>query len=347
MKRVLFALALLGVAVGGANADPAVLEGGALIAHYDPMYIYSDAPCDDYYLYPLTVCDDQVNRIDAPAGSFVEVTWYVIADFDEDKVWCGCQFGFSAYNPDVMYFIDSSPCYPPDGGLEIASPGWPGPDEGTAIVVTGAAWEGDMVPQYAFNAYAYNYGAADIVQLVPDPSVAIPFGGVGNCASPPEKWDAQLGGMGVNMDGVWVCGIEPVYDYVCCVGEACFIVHDEQGCIDLNGEFHPEWDTCEPNPCETYAACCRLGVCTIATSTQCEAIGGEWHPEWPECEPNPCPPFGACCFDQCVCEELFEEECLAQGGMFVGGGEGSCDPNPCPGTPTEITSWGSIKSLYR
>lgn len=345
MKRVLFALALLGVAVGGANAQPSNLAGGALIAHYDPMYIWSDAPCDDYFMYPLTTCDDQLNRVDT--STYVEVTWYVIADWDtvEGKVWCGCQFGFSPYDPGIMYFLNATPCYPPDGGLEIASPGWPGPDEGTAIVATGAAWEGDMLPQYAFNAYAYGYGSPDVVQLVPDPSVANPFGGFGNCESPPESWDAALGGLGVNMDGTYVCGEPQVEDFVCCVEEECIIVHAEQECIDLGGEFHPEWDNCgPPNPCETRAACCLEGVCTITNQQECDAIGGEFHPEWPECEPNPCPPFGACCFDQCECIEMYEEECLAQGGIYVGG---PCDPNPCPGSPSEITSWGSIKSLYR
>ena len=44
---------------------------------------------------------------------------------------------------------------------------------------------------------------------------------------------------------------------------------------------------------------------------------------------------------------LFEEECAAQGGYFHPEWD-SCDPNPCViYTPTDDTSWGTIKSLYR
>ncbi len=63
MKRVLLALALLGIAVG-ANADPTNLDGGALITHYVPGFVWSDDPCGDYALAPLTNCDDQLTTID-------------------------------------------------------------------------------------------------------------------------------------------------------------------------------------------------------------------------------------------------------------------------------------------
>jgi hypothetical protein len=344
MRIPILTLVWLAIVTGYASADPNVLEGGALITHYDPLYSWTGAPCDDYYMHPLTTCDDQVNRIDTP--TYVEVTWYVIADYGEEKIWCGCQFGFGPYDPAIMYFADWMPCFPPDGGLEIDSPGWPGPDEGTAIVVTGAPWEGDMVPQYAFNGYAYGYGGAGIVQLIPDPSVAIPFGGFGNCASPPEKWDALRGGMGVNMDGIWVCGGGgSSVPGVCCIGEECVIVYDPYACEQLGGEYHPEWEHCgPPNPCEVLAVCCLEGECIITSQEVCEAIGGTWYPAWPDCgPPNPCPPWGACCFD-CDCVLIYEEECLAQGGIFV---SGPCDPNPCPGSPAEARSWGSIKTLFR
>jgi hypothetical protein len=343
MKRVLFALALLGMAVGGANADPTNLAGGAMITHYNPEYIWSEDPCADYFLLPLTNCDDQVNRIDV--SEFVTVVWYVIANFAEDKTWCGCQFGFDNYDPAIMFFLDSSACYPPDGGLEIASSGWPGPLQGTAIVSTGAPWEGNWIPMYAFKAYAYGYGNSGVVQLCPDPTVAVPFGGFGNCASPPEKWDAALGGMGVNADGTWVCG-HPVENYVCCIEEECRIVNSEDECIGLGGVFHPEWDSCDPNPCEYERwACCLFGECVLATQDECDAIGGLFMPGI-GCDPNPCMPWGACCFyPGCECVLLYQDECEGQGGTF--NGAPSCDPNPCPGSPTAPSSWGSIKTLYR
>ena len=37
---------------------------------------------------------------------------------------------------------------------------------------------------------------------------------------------------------------------VCCVDEDCYVVTMED-CAELNGEWHPEWESCEPdNPCE-------------------------------------------------------------------------------------------------
>jgi hypothetical protein len=341
MKRVLFALALLGMAVGGASADPTILEGGALITHYDPVYYWSDDPCGDFYaLGPLTHCDDQ--GIEITTTTYVEVTWYVVAAFYEEKEWCGVQFGLSDYDPGIMYFLNWTPCYPPDGGLEIASPNWPGPLEGSAIVSTGAPWLGNFVPVYGFNAYAYCYGPPGIVQLIPDPTVAIPFGGLGNCASPPEKWDAALGGMGVCMPGTWVCWEEPgPPDGACCFDEDCVLM-PEPDCIAQGGEWNGA-PSCEPNPCLLIAACCLEGVCTLTDRLSCEAIGGVFYPDIPSCEPNPCPPFGACC-DHCDCMLMYQEECEALGYLFIGG---PCDPNPCPGTPSDATSWGSIKSLYR
>ena len=56
------------------------------------------------------------------------------------------------------------------------------------------------------------------------------------------------------------------------------------------------------------------------------------------------PQEGACCFDG-TCVLLLEEDCIAQGGQWVGG---PCDPNPCqPPTAVEETTWGAIKNIYR
>jgi hypothetical protein len=181
-------------------------------------------------------------------STYLSVVWFVIAAFSEEKQWCGVQFGMSDYNPEIMYYTAWGPCYPPDGGLELSSDGWPGPLEGTAFVSTGTPWEGNWLPMYWFYAYAYGYSGPGVVQLVPDPSVMVPFAGFGNCEIPAGVWDAALGGMGVNHPGTWICWSPD--DYVCCVGEDCVIVHSEDECTALGGEFHPEWSSCgPPNPC--------------------------------------------------------------------------------------------------
>ena len=342
MKRVLFALALLGMAVGGANADENDLFGGALITHYSPDYICSDDPCGEFFIYgPITHCQEQVTEIMTP--DFLEVCWYVVAAFGENKIWCGVQFGFDDYDARIMYFLGADPCYPPDGGLEIKSPGWPGPLEGTAIVSTGAPWDGNWLPVYAFKAYAYGYYGSGIVQLIPDPTVAIPFGGMGNCASPPEKWDSALGGMGVNDPGTWVCW--EVEEGACCFGPICEM-REMQDCIDSGGDW--VGGPCEPNPCEPppEGACCfdQTSECLVLTEEVCAEYDGRWLGPDTVCEPNPCE--GACCECQ-DCHIMLEDDCIAQGWEWVGG---PCDPNPCednPPSPAAPTSWGTIKSLYR
>jgi hypothetical protein len=241
-----------------ANADPTDLDGCALIAHHVPGFVLSENACDDYYLPendPLTCCEDQINRIDTEA--YAEAHWFVIAAFDEDKEWCGAQFGFSDHG-DIFVFVaaECGACFPPGGGIEIPSPGWPGPNEGNAFVTLGTPWIGNFIPIYHFYGFAYGYGAPGVVQLTPDPTVAgYPFAGLGNCTDPPIKYDAHLGGLGVNMDGIYVCGEMAYSDpSVCCHGVHCWIVYAQWDCEEHGGEWHPEWHHCDPNPCSPSPA---------------------------------------------------------------------------------------------
>lgn len=67
----------------------------------------------------------------------------------------------------------------------------------------------------------------------------------------------------------------------------------------------------------------------------------------PTCPGGTQPEPGACCFGP-TCVMLLETECAAQSGVWYGG---DCGPNnePCPQepTPTQETTWGSIKNIYR
>jgi hypothetical protein len=85
--------------------------------------------------------------------------------------------------------------------------GYPRPGGGIGILTTGAPWFGNYVPVFSGTGYAYGDVGPGIIQLVPDPTCAHPFGGFGNCSSPPDRWDAVLGGIGINMEGTYV---EPV-----------------------------------------------------------------------------------------------------------------------------------------
>jgi hypothetical protein len=53
-------------------------------------------------------------------------------------------------------------------------------------------------------------------------------------------------------------------------------------------------------------------------------------------------PMGACCAPDGTCQMTTQSGCS---GVYMGDGT-DCDPNPC-GTPTERTTWGSIKSNFR
>lgn len=58
------------------------------------------------------------------------------------------------------------------------------------------------------------------------------------------------------------------------------------------------------------------------------------------------PTTGACCRPGAVCSDLTAAQCAAAGGAFIGVGS-SCSPNPCQQTPTAMTTWGQLKTLYR
>jgi hypothetical protein len=88
-------------------------------------------------------------------------------------------------------------------------------------------------------------------------------------------------------------------------------------------------------------ACCVDATCEFICESQCT---GAFLGEGVLCDPNPCVTPGACCIDE-VCYMLIETDCLAQGGSFVGG---DCTEDLCvPIIPTETTTWGQIKNIYR
>ena len=55
--------------------------------------------------------------------------------------------------------------------------------------------------------------------------------------------------------------------------------------------------------------------------------------------------LGACCFSDLSCQDMTVDDCAAAGGFFVQGG--SCDQTDCQATPTEMSTWGRVKMLYR
>ncbi|MCK4306224.1 MAG: hypothetical protein KAY24_18430 [Candidatus Eisenbacteria sp.] len=255
MKRGFLIVALVFV-VGSACADPSDLEGGVFIAHYPAALQFSSDPPPEgwcqHYLdnFAIRNCEAQVNRIDTEEG----VIWFVLAAWSGDKEWCGTEFGLGNYEENIFLICDHGACYPEEG-LEIPTDNWPGPNKGTAFVVTGPPWTGNFVAVYYFAGYAYGEG---IIPLDVDPTWEM--AGTGNCASPSEVWSAAaLGGMGLFTDGIYVCpeegpggggGFAPggQEEAVCCIEESCRITTAEE-CEWEGGEFHPEFVSCDSNPC--------------------------------------------------------------------------------------------------
>ncbi|MCK4304864.1 MAG: right-handed parallel beta-helix repeat-containing protein [Candidatus Eisenbacteria sp.] len=273
-----------------ASADEVNLEDGVFIAHYVPQLEYSEAPenaCGDYEQYAIANPEDQVNRIDAD-GTYS--TWFVLAAWSEEKEFCGVQFGFGDYDPDI-YPIDFFGICSPGGVLEICGFSWPGPNNGTAVVTTGIPWTGNYVPVYYFGGYAY--AGETTIPLGIDNCASVPFGGFGNCEQFPEKWPAVcFGAMGINTEGL---ACDPTTPYpppecACCIGEVCQIL-TQTDCLLAGGEWLSGIMSCDPNPCTaSLYACCVGDVCQILSEEDCLIAGGEWRQFVTSCQPNPCVP---------------------------------------------------------
>lgn len=352
MRKVLLAIALLGlVGSAAATAPEDNLGNGALIAHCPVPNIYT--PGGDYCaLYePIAIfdCADQ-NNILVTTGYYDRNVFYLLAQWGETKYLGAAQFGFADYPPN-FFFTNSGACIPPDGQLtEFSSSGWPGPNEGTAITA-GVPWVGDFIPLYFFE--GYGYGAFVIPTGVnPDTGLAE----YANTEVPGVAYPiVYLGGMGVNMDGIYVCAVA-VENFVCCYEDGgCALYPDEGSCVQSGGTWRPDLgQSCDPNPCpppEYFACCFEDGSCELVLNRDiCTALGGVFYGEFQTCDPNPCPQPGACCYGpnsgQCIVL-LDENDCLEnyENGMWMPEFT-TCDPNPCP-SPANGASWGSIKAIYR
>jgi hypothetical protein len=133
--------------------------------------------------------------------------------------------------------------------------------------------------------------------------------------------------------------------HVCCVGETCTLVL-EDACAELGGVFHPEWSTCAPNPCALPHACCVGETCSLVTEEECAALQGVFHPEWTTCTPNPCEAPHVCCVGE-DCYVILADDCATMGGAFHPEWDSCGPPNPCQTTPAQPDTWGGVKSLYR
>ena len=102
-----------------------------------------------------------------------------------------------------------------------------------------------------------------------------------------------------------------------------------------------------PPPLQPGACCFDDGHCEFVLSSAC---AGNFLGQGIACAPNnPCPVAWACCIPDpavgYVCMILTDAACASHAGSIWYLGL-LCQPDPCP-TPTEPTSWGQIKNIYR
>ncbi len=241
------------VLVPNAWADVNDLSGGVFIAHYVAELPFTTEPpaggwCQAYDSYAISSSAEQVNRVDIGGTGVMPVSWYVLAAWTEPKRWCCNEFGLGEFDPGLFLFVEWSACSPGDY-LELSSPGWPGPNTGTAFVTTNPAyipWEGSIAPVYWFGGYAYAASAPGRIPLGLDPQQG--SAGWVTCQVVPVIFEAEcLGALGFNTDGVACHPIAPGAA-ACCVGQTCYLLPEPE-CTAMGGQWYPAHASCEPNPC--------------------------------------------------------------------------------------------------
>ncbi len=339
-----------------AAADPVNLTGGVLIAHHCSECTWTGDPppegwCAAYAPYAIQSLAE-VN-VQLPYNT-ERAFWYVLAAWEsEDKTWCGVEFGLGDYDEAIYSIADAGACAPSEY-LEIPTAGWPGPNQGTAFVTTGEThWSGNWVPVYWFFGYVDPIpGGSTTIPITVNP----PTGYCQFCSCPPLPHTyavglEQRGVLGANAPG-YVPVFPPVAEpWACCLPDPpdlCVMLPEEE-CLDVGGIWIGEPFTCDPNPCPAPGACCIMGECFIVMEEVCAQVGGTFYGPGTTCDPDPCE--GVCCYEVPgtvhACAITHRADCLAFPGFWHPEWT-SCEPNPCEiYTPTEGTSWGKIKSMYR
>jgi hypothetical protein len=131
----------------------------------------------------------------------------------------------------------------------------------------------------------------------------------------------------------------------CCAPDGSCTFTTEAQCAD---DWLGEGTDCDPNPCPQPGACCTFqGDCTVTFEDDCTGTS-EWQGAGTDCDPNPCIPLGICClpaepYDQCMISTA--ADCTE--GWIWDPNYTECSPDACHEIPTETTSWGKLKTLYR
>lgn len=247
----------------------------------------------------------------------------------------GCEVTLEAACPDsVGTWTLSGTCVP-----NLCPP----PPTGSCCALSGACAVTSQVD--CREAWAWTEGAVCSPNPCPQPTGACCDLNTGACTITPSP---------IECDGLWamyaVCSpVNPcgqARGSCCDISGSCTITYSS-GCVD--GSWRGGGEPCGPRACPVaQCACCTsTGDCLVTTQAICEApdvwLNGRY-----TCEPNPCPQpaQGVCCAEDESCTVTTQANCPAS--SIWRGELPACEATSCPpATPTQRTSWGRVKNMYR
>jgi hypothetical protein len=335
MKRVLLALALLGMTTGVAMADINDLSGGVFILHAPPGLAYSVDPPTGGWCGTVwqTTCENQVNTM--PCSDDYEWVWYILSNFYETKNFKAVEYGI-VYDPDLYLYAAGMLCTP-SAALTIEYPAtgdWPDAGSGISIALTGTPyWTGTMVTSGMVYGWHYCYLDPTSITLGPMPlSGSIGWLSPNLTTYPP----ACIGVLGIDLPGVACCSEAPPVPHACCLPDGRCVVLFAADCQAQGGIVYPDL-TCDGVDCPQppHACCLEDGHCVVLPTADCVAQGGTVYPDL-TCDGVVCPQppvEQACCLENGDCVLAFPDACVAQGGTVYP--DLTCDGVVCPQPPVE------------
>ncbi len=244
---ILVSAAVTQLPAGEAHAQFGPHANGVLVPHIQPGLEYSSGQTYEG-LCELRSCEDAVVAGVVPSGDEISAqVFYVIAGLEDcPGPLClgGVDFGFENYDASAIAIVADGLCN--EGYLALPTEGWPGPNEGVALVFEPCRRQ-KIVEVAWFAAYVY---AAGVLPLGPDPRTHYAAFAEGEASPTIEDRleDYQLGVLAFGQAGYNPCGVADP-EGACCLAGRCKEV-TRSDCDFEGGIFYGENTNCFPNPCD-------------------------------------------------------------------------------------------------
>ncbi|MBD3161546.1 MAG: hypothetical protein GF346_04925 [Candidatus Eisenbacteria bacterium] len=316
-------------------------DGGAMLIHTTNAEAYTSSmqPCGTTWdQYAPATCEDVVTQADLGSDSVRQLVWYVAAFHpDADPGVTVVFFGHNHNFPPGEGWLDTWNFCGPDGTLEVADAGWPEDvNAGNSVAFGAPVVDDHFFPFYWFAAYAFD---GIFMEIGPNPT-----GGYASFVSDDnpgfEDVITRFGTLRFYEPGETVCPVAPTVG-ACCLPDGTCAILLEPECEQQPtlGQYQGDDTTCDAISC---GACCYwrrqedsfFRSCVVTGMTDCEE--GSWA-QWKRWIPVQGDSVGSnwsTAGTECGTEEERETKWYCE------------DPLEIP-NPTEETSWGRLKSLFR